>query len=83
MCAQLCRYLGYKIPVPPKRNVRAWQQLRTSLDEQQVRRAEVQHATAVRRRHDTEQQIRKLEAKPANAGRAKAARLLKRRLGGA
>jgi hypothetical protein len=75
--------LGYKIPVPPKRNRRAWEQLRTSLDEQQVRRAKAQYVDAVRRRHETEQTIRKLEAKPQNAGRAKAIRLLKGRLSGA
>jgi hypothetical protein len=82
-CARPCRCLGYKIPVPPKRNVGAWERLRKSLDEERVRGAEAQHASAIRRRHDIEQEIRDLESKPANAGRAKAVRLLKRRLGGA
>lgn len=81
-CAQTCRCIGTKIPVPPKRDVRAWRQLRESLDAQTIRAAESQHERKTRQRHSIEQEIERLEARPKNDGRTRAVRLLKRRLGG-
>jgi hypothetical protein len=81
-CARICRCIGTKIPVPPKRDVKAWRELRESLDAQAIGLAEIQHRREIRQRHSLEQEIRRLESRPKNEGRAKAVRLLKRRLGG-
>src|SRR5688572_11623789 len=80
-CAQPCRCIGTKIPVPPKRDIRAWRELRESLDAQAIRFAEAQHRHRIRQRHSLEQEIGRLESRPQKAGRTKAVRLLKRRLG--
>jgi hypothetical protein len=61
--------------------VRAWRELRASLDAQAIRAAESQHHRRTRQRHSLEQEIRRLESRSKNAGRAKAVRLLKRQLG--
>src|SRR5215210_2095534 len=79
-CAQSCRCIGTKIPVPPKRDVRAWRELKASLDAQAIRFAESQYRRGIRRRHSLEQQVKRLEARPKNEGRIRAVRLLKRRL---
>lgn len=81
-CGQRCRCIGTKIPVPAKRDVRAWRELRAGLDAQAVKVAEAEHRERVRRRHSLEQEIRRLESRPKNDGRGKAIGLLKRRLGG-
>ena len=81
-CAQICRCIGTKIPVLPKRDVKAWRELRESLDAQAIRSTETQHRRRLRQRHSLEQEIKRLESRPKNDGRTKAVRLLKRRLGG-
>src|SRR5688572_5962626 len=53
-CAQICRCIGTKIPVPPKRDVPAWRELRESLDAQAIRLAESQHRRRIRQRHSVE-----------------------------
>ena len=80
ICGKECAYLGYKIPVPPKQKVREWSALREQLSREQIARELYEHETAVRRRHDLEQEIARLEALPANPGRARAAQLLRRQL---
>jgi hypothetical protein len=62
--------------------VKAWRELRESLDAQAIRFAEAQHRRGIRQRHSLEQEIKRLESRSMNYGRAKAVRLLKRRLGG-
>src|SRR4051794_25418082 len=39
-CGQPCRFLGTKIPVPPKRKPREWEALRESLDRQAIQEME-------------------------------------------
>jgi hypothetical protein len=67
--------LGYKVEVPPKRDVDAWRQLQ----EAQLAKRDALLAAAklerVRSRHALEQEIRRLEAMPSNPGRARAIQL--------
>ena len=81
-CGKLCSYLGYKIPVPPKDKRREWSALHQQLVRERSERDLAADEAAIRNRHDLEQEIARLEAMPANEGRAKAIRLLKRRLSG-
>ena len=81
-CGRPCSYLGYKIPVPPMDKRREWSELHQQLARERSERDLAADKTAVRRRHDLEQEIAGLEAMPANQGRAKAIRLLRRRLSG-
>ena len=82
VCGKQCAYLGYKIPVPPKQKVREWSALRQQLSSEQIAREVQEHETAVRRRHELEQEIARLEAMPANPGRTRAVQLLRRQLAG-
>ena len=81
-CGKLSSYLGYKIPVPPKDKQREWSALRDQLAKERMQRELAADAAAVRSRHDLEQEIARLEAMPANEGRSKAIRLLRRQLSG-
>lgn len=81
-CGVGCWRLGYKIPVPAKRDAAAWRKLHESETATKQQRATESSAARVRSRHALEQEIRRLEALPVNAGRAKAIRALRRRLGG-
>lgn len=81
-CGKPCSYLGYKIPVPPKAKRREWSALHQQLARERSERHLAADEAAVRNKHDLEQEIARLEAMPANEGRAKAIQLLKRRLPG-
>jgi len=81
-CGVGCWCLGYKIPVPPKRDARAWRQLQESQVAQQDAQVDAARQARVRSRHDLEQEIRRLEAMPSSPGRAKAIMVLRRRLDG-
>jgi hypothetical protein len=80
-CGVACWRLGYRSPVPAKRDAAAWRVLREAEFTKQKQRATVSAEAHVRSRHELEQEIRRLEAMPVNAGRAKAIRGLRRRLG--
>ena len=82
ICGKECTYLGYKIPVPPKQKVREWSALREQLSRERLAREVQEHEMAVRRRHELEQEITRLEAMPANPGRMRAVQLLRRQLAG-
>jgi hypothetical protein len=74
------RYLGYKIPVPPKRDENTWDALREQLNQERHDHQQQSLERAVRRRHDLEQEIERLESLPTNPGRQKAIRLLRKQL---
>ena len=82
-CGDAMRYLGYNIPVPAKRDVKTWEALRNQLYRERHDFQQQSFETAVRRRHDLEQEIERLESLPSNAGRERAIRLLRKELGGA
>lgn len=79
-CGAACHGLGYKILVPQKRDLRAWRELRASLVADASSKAQARAAVRVRARHDLEQEIRRLKAMPASAGRERAIQVLRRRL---
>lgn len=81
-CKRECTYLGYRIPVPPKQKARAWTALQAQLSRERIGRDVQQHQLEVRRRHELEQEISRLESMPSNPGRTRAITLLRRRLGG-
>lgn len=79
-CGKPCTYLGYKIPVPPKIKIREWEQLQTKLSQKARETAVARTKASVRRKHDLEQEIARLEAMPRNEGRTKAVKLLRKKL---
>lgn len=81
-CGVACSPLGYKTPVPALRDVGAWRNVLAAETEKKQQRATDAAAARVRSRHALEQEIRRLEAMPENAGRATAIGALRRRLGG-
>ena len=81
-CSERCRCLGYKIPVPPKRDAATWEALRSQLNAEKLQRQDRVLKTVVRRRHALEQEIAKLEARPENPGRQAAIRELRKQLEG-
>ena len=80
-CGEACFPLGYRIPVPPKDRKREWEDLRDQLVRERAEREQEASEEAVRRRHELEREIDRLERLPANEGRMRAIRLLRRRLG--
>ena len=82
-CGRECTYLGYKIPVPPRRDSRAWRALREDLRRSERARRDEKHRADARRRHDIEKQIAELEARPENSERSRLIRRLRRELEGA
>ncbi len=81
-CNRECSYLGYKIPVPPKQKAKEWISLQAQLSSERIARDAHHYELAVRRRHELEQEIARLESMPSNPGRARAISLLRRRLAG-
>ena len=79
-CGRACKYLGTKIPIPIRRNAKAWRQLRERLGELTLAGRERAWIMRVRRRHQLEQAIAKLEAQAKNEGRANTIRQLKKQL---
>jgi hypothetical protein len=79
-CREACWALGYKIPVPPKQDVRAWQKLRDAQHAEHHAKQDAAAHARVRRRHELEQELRRLTALPANPGREQSIKLLQRRL---
>lgn len=82
-CRAPCWPLGYRIPVPPKRDARAWCQLQEAQLLEFETKVDAEACARVRARHDLEREIRRLEAMPDCTGRAKAIRMLRSRLGDA
>jgi hypothetical protein len=69
-----------KIAIPPKRDEKAWVALRKELGERRRDYEQKSFEESVRRRHDLEQEIERLQALPTNEGRAKTIRMLRKRL---
>ena len=79
-CRRLCAFLGYRIPVPPKRKRRAWAALREQLAQTRIAQAiqayEMREAERAALRHE----IDRIGAMAPNSGRASLIRRLQRRL---
>jgi hypothetical protein len=80
-CGKPCSYIGYKIPVPPKGKVREWKLLQEQLHSERSRKEIAITKSQVRRKHELEQEIVRLEAMPKNEGRTKAVKQLRKKLG--
>lgn len=63
------RCIGYKIPVPKKRDEKAWDSLRQSLITTHQALHERAYLSYVKERHDLEKRILELVQKPTNPGR--------------
>src|SRR5688572_8815327 len=79
-CTGQCECLGYKIPVPPKSKVREWAALAEAFYASRRRYVVGQQKLRVRRVHDTEREIARLESLPPNEGRADAIKRLRKQL---
>lgn len=80
-CGKQCSYIGYKIPVPPKSKVREWKQLQEQLRQEKSKTEIVKTQSLVRRKHELEREIVRLEAMSKNEGRTKAVKQLRKKLG--
>jgi hypothetical protein len=72
--------LGYKIPVPPKSKPKAWEKLRLAFYQSRNETVRERTMERVRRAHDLEQEIARLERMGSNPGRTTAVKLLKKQL---
>lgn len=81
-CGAKLWQLGFRIEVPPHRDVRAWRQLQQA--QLALFHANVDAASrlAVRERHDLEREIRRLQDKPRSRDRDKVIESLRDRLDG-
>src|SRR5260370_30504354 len=74
-CGQTCTYLGTKIPVPPRRDVKIWRSLRESFRQSRVAAQQRAWVGRVRERHRLEREIAEIEAMPRNKGQARTIQL--------
>jgi len=79
-CGRECKDLGYKIPLPPKADVDAWQDLYVGLRETKRRSVERQAVKRVALVHDLQRQLARLEGLPVNPGRANTISELRKQL---
>ncbi len=77
-CNRPCHNIGYQIPVPTKRNIKAWLKLRESERSRLWRNREESAKESVRMMHDMEQGISRLEDLSVNKGRAAAIKKMKK-----
>lgn len=61
--------IGYRIPVPPKKDVKRWLKLEADLALAKSAHAQTSQLLLVRRIHDLEKELSKLTALPENPGR--------------
>lgn len=86
-CGRACEFLGTAIELPRKRDARAWRRLRGRVERLRVESQVERRAADVRYRHLLErrvrEQVRELESRPPNGGRARMVGRLKQFLTGA
>ena len=68
-CGKACIFLGPSVEIPPKRNVSGWKRLRERVAEIRSSLATKRFKDSVRWRHEWEQEIAKLKARPVNPQR--------------
>ncbi|MCP4902107.1 MAG: hypothetical protein GY906_34505 [bacterium] len=68
-CGVTCIYIGYQIPIPPRRDQKAWSELREQLRSEAMLRQEVARIRGVKGRHALEHEITRIEAMSENPGR--------------
>jgi|SRR5687768_2556461 hypothetical protein len=83
LCSKPLANIGYKIPVPAKRNVRGWEELRAQYIITEREASKRRRTERIKQKHALEREIVRLESRPANAGRSKAVQRLRKTLKGA
>jgi hypothetical protein len=68
-CGRPCDNIGYKTPVPPKSKPRLWEELAASYAEARQCYFDRRSAQYVRRIHDLEREIERIECMEGNHGR--------------
>jgi hypothetical protein len=76
-CNSDCYYLGYKVEVPKKDDVRGWRKLRDDCRNRELGRADEAAVAKVRKQHEAERRIAQLSALPENKERSKLIQKLK------
>jgi hypothetical protein len=76
-CGDPCIGLGTKVPVPPKSKVAVWKALETDYFARRRTWHALVRQRAVRRKHDIEREILKMEGLPNNEGRRSLLKQLK------
>ena len=79
-CGSACEWIGVKIPVPPKKDIKAWESLKQQLLNEESSLIEENKIEKIKRKHELEKEIQKLELKPENSGRLSLIKQLKREL---
>jgi len=79
-CRRECTNLGYKIPIPSKTDLGAWQRLFVDVREAKRRFITSQQLKKVGHAHGLERQIAQLESRRANPGRERTLRELRQQL---
>lgn len=79
-CGNECSCLGYKIPIPPRHDERAWSELLDQSREQALRTLADRREENVRLVHELERQIVELSRRPSNPGRERTLSELRSRL---
>jgi hypothetical protein len=79
-CGEPCSYLGYKIPVPSRRDRQGWDDLRAQLEHQALSERNEGECRATRAKHAIEREIAELERRPSDPGRDKLIRQLRKGL---
>ena len=79
-CGGELKYIGYKIPVPPKSKPKEWKNLQEQLASQAREYERDRFEASVRQRHDLEQELENLKALPFNTGRQSLIKQLEKRL---
>lgn len=80
MCGNPCECLGSKIAIPPKSQVKRWEELEQSFFAQRSAWLAKKAADRIRMIHTFEKEIMKLEGQPGNPDRARKIADLRRRL---
>lgn len=79
-CQKACVCLGAKIAIPPKSKSKLWESLRQGFYLARVERRTAAEKRRIRRIHNLEQKITRLDSLPENPGRARAVTELKHKL---
>lgn len=79
-CGAPCESLGTRIPVPPKKDAKAWAQVRRHLAEVRAAKARQLRERAAFLKEHAARRIAKLEALPPNKERAREAKRLREEL---
>ena len=68
-CGEHCNDIGTKVPVPPKAKLALWKTLQTNYFARRRSWSALVRQRAVRRKHDIEREIVRLEGLPIDEGR--------------